>query len=265
MKLTVTDRLMVAALLLCITLPLLAQGVYWESTMTGMGMEQKSQMYYLPKKFKNVSSSQQGNDISIVRLDQSKIYNLMPGDKSYSEMSFSDMEGAAKKTGGEMDARMQEMKKGLESMPPEQRQMAEQMMGRMMNKSPESPIQVEKTGETKSISGFNCTKYVLKQGDKEMATIWATKDLKEFESMKDDFREFAKGMMAMNPLAKSLRDGMQKVEGFPIQTDMAQGMKTVVTKVEKRSIAASEFEIPSGYKKVKPKFQEGMENMKEKK
>lgn len=265
MKLIILRRALLAALVLCVAVSLFAQGVYWESTTTGMGGERKSQMYYLPKMFKGLSTGDQGSEIMIMRLDQSKMYTVTPGDKSYSEMSFAELEGAMKKTGSEMDARMQEMKKRLESMPPEQRQMAEQMMGRFMNKSPESAMQVEKTSETKSISGYNCTKYVVKQGDKEMATIWATKELKEFESMKNDFQEFAKRMMAMNPMARNLGESMQNVEGFPIQTDMPQGMKTVVTKVEKRSIAASEFDIPAGYKKVKSKLQQGMEKQEEKK
>ena len=34
--------------------------------------------------------------------------------------------------------------------------------------------------------------------------------------------------------------------------DMTQGVKTLVTKVEQRAIAASEFEVPAGFTKVEP-------------
>ncbi|HET6272967.1 MAG TPA: DUF4412 domain-containing protein, partial [Bacteroidota bacterium] len=58
---------------------------------------------------------------------------------------------------------------------------------------------------------------------------------------------------------KGLAEGMKKVDGFPIQTEMGQGITTLVTKVEKRSTPASEFTVPAGYKKVDSKMMEGME------
>jgi hypothetical protein len=45
---------------------------------------------------------------------------------------------------------------------------------------------------------------------------------------------------------------MKKVEGFPVQTTIA-GITTTVTKIENKVAAASEFEVPAGYKKVPPK------------
>lgn len=68
-------------------------------------------------------------------------------------------------------------------------------------------------------------------------------------------------MMAMNPMAnKGLGDAFKKIDGFPIQTEMSQGITNTVTKVEKRAASASEFEVPAGYKKVKSKMMEGMDN-----
>ena len=55
-------------------------------------------------------------------------------------------------------------------------------------------------------------------------------------------------------------DAFKKIDGFPIQTEMSQGITNTVTKVEKRTASASEFEVPAGYKKVKSKMMEGMDN-----
>ena len=264
MKVFTLRRALGVAFVVCISTSMFAQGMYWESTTTVMGTEHKSQMYYLPKMFKTVGANPQGESTSIVRLDQSKMYMVNPTEKTYSEMSFEELEGAMKKMGGQMDARMAEAQKRLESMPPEQRAMAEQMMSRMMNKGGSVPTEVEKTVETKTIIGLNCTKYLVKQGDKTLATIWATQDLKEFSRMKEDFREFGRRMMAANPMMKGMQEGMQKVDGFPVQSEMEQGMKSLVTKVESRSIAAGEFNVPAGYKKVKSKLSEGMEKAEDK-
>ena len=236
--------------------PLSAQGTYWESTTTGMGGEHVSQMYYLSKMFKSVTTDEDGGRVVIVRLDKEKIYTLSPKEKTYSEMTFNELEATMKKMGSEMDSHMAEMNEQLASMPPEQRKMVEEMMKKQMNRGGGDEVKVEKTGDSKTISGYSCTKFLVKQDDKEMATIWTTKDLKAFESMRGDFQEFSKRMMSMNPMTKGMGEGMQKVEGFPIETDGARGFKQVVTKVEKRSIAASEFEIPADYKKVKSELQE---------
>jgi hypothetical protein len=131
--------------------------------------------------------------------------------------------------------------------------MVEKMMGdKMLGKKKEGKVEVVNTGEKKTISGYSCTKFVIKEDGKEVAAVWATKDVKDFEAMRRDMEQFSKRMAAMNPMmGKGTAEGIKSVEGFPIETDMGESMKEVVTKIEKRSIAASEFEVPAGYKKVK--------------
>jgi hypothetical protein len=70
--------------------------------------------------------------------------------------------------------------------------------------------------------------------------------------MQKDMKEFGQRMAAQMPKASEMVAAMKKVEGFPIQTTIA-GITTTVTKIEKKVIAASEFEIPAGYTKVAPK------------
>ena len=48
-----------------------------------------------------------------------------------------------------------------------------------------------------------------------------------------------------------LAAAMENLDGFPMETIIG-GMSSTVTKVEKKAIPASEFEIPAGYTKVSP-------------
>lgn len=235
------------------------QGVYWEGTMSGMHVgERVTKMYYMPKKFKAVTGADE--QVMIVRLDKEVIYTLEPKDKTYSEMTFAEMETMMKKAGSKIDSQMEDLKKKMESMPEEQRKMVEKMMGdKMTGKGKEGTAEVSNTGEKKTINGYACTKFVIKQNGNEFMTVWATKDIKEFEPMRKDMEEFSKRMMAMNPMrSKGLVEAMKKIDGFPIETFL-QGVKNVVTKVEKRTTASNEFEVPAGYTKVRPKMMENLE------
>jgi GLPGLI family protein len=247
-------------LVLSITLSVYCQGLYWESTMSGSALGDKtviSKFFSMPKKFKTLTTDENSEAV-IVRLDKELLMMVNSKEKTYSEMTFAEMEGTLKKAGSQMDEKMAEMQKQLENLPEEQRKMVEQMMGdKMQGKKKETPVNVKNTGEKKSINGYSCTKYVVSQDNKEVMTMWVTKDIKEFGAMRKDWEEFSKRMSSLNPMqSTSLIEGIKKIDGFPIETDIAQGIKTVVTKIEKRSTPASEFEVPSGFKKVKPTMME---------
>jgi hypothetical protein len=240
------------------------QGLYWESTRTGSMMGEKSETvkyYYTPKKFKSATGD--SGHVAILRLDKEVMIMLNPKEKTYSEISFADMEKMVKKSSAQMDEKMAELQEKLKNMPEEQRKMVEQMMGnKMPGMKKESKVEVVKSGDTKKISGYSCSKFVVNQDGKELLTVWATKDVKDFETIRKDMEEFRQRMAAMNPvMRKGFTEGLKNIDGFPIETDMGDTMKEVVTKVEKKSIAASEFEIPGGYKKVKSPMMEGKEDV----
>src|SRR5271169_483596 len=78
-----------------------SQGLYWESTTSGGPLKDKenlSQTFAMPKMFKIVNPS----GVMILRMDQEKIYNVDPAKKTYSEMTFAEMEAYAKKAGDKM-------------------------------------------------------------------------------------------------------------------------------------------------------------------
>ncbi len=234
-----------------------AQGVTWEAETTGGKEKDISKSYYMPRKVKMV---QKGNTI-IFRLDQEKMITVNDEDKTYSEISFSELEQMMKQVDETMSSKMAEIKEQMASMPEEQRKMMEKMMAGQMGGMMEEP-EVKRTGETKTINGYNCTKYVVMTGGKETFSVWTTKDVKEFDGMRKDMEEFGKRMAAMTPrMGKSVAAAMTNLEGFPIQQEMA-GMKTTVLSVKKENSPASIFDPPAGYKKVKSEMMEGMEKMK---
>jgi GLPGLI family protein len=254
------------SLALFLVVPVFAQGFYWESTRSGslMGDTSETVKYsYDAKKFK-VVNGENGN-ATILRLDEGVMVMLNPQEKTYWETTFADMEKAAKKASEQMDQKMAELQEKLKNMPEEQREMVEKLMANKMPMAKKEPkLEVVKSGDRKKISGYSCTKYVVNQDGKELLTVWVTKDVKGIETIRKDMNEFRARMTAMNPtISKGFAEGLKNIDGFPIETDMGNTMKEVVTKVEQKSIPASEFKIPEGYKKVKAPMMEGKEDVKE--
>jgi len=229
------------------------QGMTWDTKTVSNGHEMVAHTYYVPKKLKTVTD--QTGEFTIIRIDQEKIYNVKPQDKTYSVVTFAEVEQMGKK----MSAQMDDLQKQMKDMPAEQRKMMEKMLGANMPGAKKDPkIEVIKTGEKKTISGYACTRYSVKQDGKEEVSLWVTPDVKSFASMRQDMLEQTKRMSAMVPGGmKGIAEAMQKVDGFPIVTEMGTIMKSTVTKIEMKTVAASEFEVPAGYTKVENKVLEG--------
>lgn len=214
--------------------------------MMGKTQELHTKGYLKPTKLKSISD-EEGSGI-IIRSDKELIYVIHAKDKTYSEMTFKEFEGHIAK----MNEQMKQMQEQLKNVPPEQREMMEKMMGGMMA---EKEYQLKKTGEKKKIAGHTCEKILLYEGDKEAGELWMTKDI---GSMKDYAKDWSKLMdkLVQGPMAKVYRK-LAELDGFMMQFTMG-GTASTTTKLEKRSISNSEFEIPEGYKKVE------MEKMEEK-
>jgi len=225
------------------------QGLVWESKLVSNGREMVTQTYYVPKKLKTMSGA--GGDFAIIRIDQEKLYNVNAKDSTYSVMTFDELEQMSKK----MNAQMDQLQGQMKDMPEEQRKMMEKMLGDKMSGSKKEPkIDVVRTGEKKTISGFACSRYSVKRDGKEEISVWVTQDVKSYAAMKQDMLEQTKRMSAMTPSGfKGLIEAMQKIDGFPIETDMGTMMKTTVTKVTTKPLAASEFEVPAGFTQVENK------------
>jgi hypothetical protein len=102
------------------------------------------------------------------------------------------------------------------------------------------------------------------QGEKEMVTVWATPDLKEFAGMRKDFEEFSKRIMGQMPGMGAAVEELMKLPGFGMETQFGTMMTQVVTSMEKRTTPAAEYVVPNGYTKVKSEWQQQLEKTDEK-
>jgi hypothetical protein len=224
-----------------------AQGLHWKTTTTtAMGKEMKGEFFCMPRMIKTVSDD---SDVVVVRMDRKMIYTVDTKEKEYSETTFREVDSLMAKMA-------QKMKDRFKNIPEAQRKMMEQMMGGSGN---EGPAVTKNTGEQKKIAGYMCTKNIIMQGEKEMATVWATPDIKEFAGLRKDFEEFSKRMMGQIPGMGAVVEELVKLQGFAMEMQLGTMMTQVVTSMEKRTTPASEYEVPSGLKKVKSEWQKELE------
>jgi hypothetical protein len=236
------------AVALLLAASVFAQGLYTESSSSGGPLGDKARTaksYMMPKMYRHEGDDGQA---VIIRLDRERFYIVNPAEKTYSEMTFKEMEEGMKKAGEQMDKRMAEMQEKMKDMSEEQRKMVEQMMGPAMGgKGKSAKVDVTGPGEKKIINGYKCAKYTASSDGKDLLTMWTSKDVKGFESLRGDWEEFSRRMVALSPVGgKGIAEAFRKIDGFPLHTEM-MGVTTVVTKIEKRSTPASQFEIPDGY------------------
>jgi hypothetical protein len=112
-------------------------------------------------------------------------------------------------------------------------------------------VSVEKTGKTATILGYPCEEYIIQQDD-EAKDLWATTKLGDvYEGFMKSFGQFAK--RRPGGMNDNLELEVIKMKIFPLKsTTTTRGVVTSteeITKIEKRTLAASLFEAPTGYKK----------------
>ncbi len=247
------SRAMALCFALCAAAAAFGQGLTWVSTTSGGPMGDRTSsahMYYMPQMLRVVGN--EGNRTVILRMDQQKIYTLNSNDKTYTEMTFDQLEAMAKKAASRFDANSEEMRKRLEGMPEDQRKMVEKMLAeRNANKDQKAKIDVKKVGQTKQVAGYAATGYTLLRNGKEVLTLWATRDIKGYDAMKKDLRSFNQRLTSLNPMmSKEMSEALKTVEGFPLEVDMTNGVKTVMSNIESKNTPTSEFQVPSGYTKT---------------
>ena len=260
-------KILVVFMALFFAVSVFAQGLYWQTKTEGTVAERATDNFAMPGKFKIVRTGDESEGaIIIARLDKEVFWMLNPEKKTYSEMTFAEMEKMVNKAGAKLDDAMSKMQEEMKDMTPEQRAMVEKMMGGKMHGAQRaSKIDIQKSEKTKTIGGYSCTKYTVKQDENEFMTLWVTKGVSGFDAMAADWKKFAERMSTMSPQsAKGMAEAYKKVDGFPMQTVMnmmGQTVTTTVTTVERRSTPAKEFDIPAGYKKVEGEWKKHMQEM----
>lgn len=206
---------------------------------------ENEKIFYKSGKFKT-SNLTTGKDM-IFRFDKELAWTVDQKDKSYTEITFAQMQEG-------MDKMKSAMKEQMKDMSPEQRQMMEKMMGKSIGKmfsgdEPAIEMSVKRTGKKKTILGYNCELVYLNLNDEPMMEMWITDKL----SMGNDFLEVYEKMGFMKG---KLSDEAKKINGIPLATKMTKDLgmgkmesETEVTKVVKTSVADNEFVVPKGYVK----------------
>jgi hypothetical protein len=207
--------------------PLLATaalaGVYCEQELTTPTQTMKTVWYVSGVKGRMETQGPAGAVVTILRLDQSKMYHLVPQQKTYMEMPI------------------------LKLSPEEEAQVQ---------------VTVTKTAETKKIADYNCTRYdVTTKGTPNMPPEgmtmqwWMTTDA-------DVVDEYAKFFQAQSSSQSSkAATEMAKLKGFPMQQvmDSPMGKTTItVTSVKKQDVPDSMFEVPADYTKTAMPAMPGM-------
>jgi hypothetical protein len=157
-------------------------------------------------------------------------------------------------TEAEMKARRAEMEEKVKSLPPEQRKRIEQMMGGAPGeKSPE--LKFERTGEKKTVNGFDCDVYHVLDGstpkEEDCLAPWSAKMLQ-----RSDFaglRKFAEEMAKDAGVAgRQMFQQFDKYPGFPVlrhPLEPGQHEDEELKSVKRGSIPAAMFAVPAGFTK----------------
>jgi len=206
---------------------------------------EKEKIFYKSGKFK--TSNLTTGKAMIFRFDKELTWSVDHNDKSYTEMTFAQMQQG-------MDKMKSAMKEKMKDMSPEDRKMMEKMMGKNLGKmfggdEPAIEMSVKRTGKKKTILDYSCELIYLNLNNEPMMEMWVADKL----SMGTDFLEVYK---KMGFVKGNLSDEAKKINGIPLANKMTMDMgmgkmetETEVTKVVKTSVSDSEFEIPRGYKK----------------
>lgn len=218
------------------------------------GKKEDQTVYLQQNKVKTVMS----DATMMFDLDKELLYLINPDKKVYWSGKPEDM----KKSTEEAQKKM--MEEQMKKVPPEQREAMkkymEQMQAQKASPKKEVKVTVKKTGEKVTIAGYSGQKYQILVNGKLREETWIATKLKnvsdEFDRAK--WEKFQKALTEMGgeeePFSASREylDLMEK--GFSIKSisyyEEGEKSENVTTKVEKKKIPASEFQIPKGYKKV---------------
>jgi hypothetical protein len=213
------------------------EGLYIETLNISSGLvgetprEELSKTYVAYDKMKVVSSDPQGAEMILDPVKGTLTF-LNPEAKEYYQIDAKGMAQSMSQPGLEQMQAMMEQNK----------------------------VAVEPTEETQKINGWSCKKYrVHKTGMMEVEQeIWATEDVSVDVDRYTDLMSMSgpEGLLGDSPAAKTQRDEMAKIKGYPILTTSKMQMmgstmetKSEVKAIRKEPMPAALFEIPEGYAK----------------
>jgi hypothetical protein len=236
-------RLVTAAALLVVALPVAAEDLTIVSKTTGSGQPATSTDYMTA----TMARYQSGDSDRIIDLKAGRIVTIDHKKKQWSEITAAEIEAAMKKAQAQME-------QAMAGMPPAVREKMQGMTG-----GAAASLKVTKGG-SRTVAGYTCNEYNLSWGTAMTQVTCNTTAI----TMPFDPTQLRKLMTTSNPgMARmmgnmeTMTKEMQQIKGLPIAettTVHVMGKSMVTTKeateIKKGPIPASVFEVPAGYKKV---------------
>lgn len=222
------------------------------------GEETRETIYFQKNKIKTVDSEQ----IMIFDLEKGMLYFLNPDREIYWSGTPEEFQEAMKEA---MKLAMEKMlEKMLEEMAPEQREAYKQFMEGMEEETKEATpekkvkVEVKKTSEKASVAGYSTQKYQVWVDGELKEELWISTEI----NLKDeiDLKKFVQFIQALSGAGEEESYesspeymGLMK-QGYWLRSiNYSLGKKGTVreaTKVEKKRVPDSEFEVPKSYRKV---------------
>ena len=149
-------------------------------------------------RFDSGPSTNRTSTSAIFHCDRSSIINIDHERHTWSEVDMATLNQMATQLG----QAMKEMQEQIQQMPPEQREMLQQMMAdsgaRLPDSSPPPKPQIIRTDRHKTISGYPCTLYELRENGRLTGEVWVApwkatgirrSDMAAFDAMKTFYRQ----------------------------------------------------------------------------
>jgi hypothetical protein len=154
------------------------------------------------------------------------------------------------------EAAQADMKKHMESLPPQAREMMDKMG--MGSTGAEVAVSVKPTGKSEKIAGYEAKEYAIEVGSMR-GSVWATEALQPPGGAKAT-EAFGRMLGSAGPGAK-ISQAMLSVKGVPLRTTMSMmgphGFTTTteVIEVSEKSPPPDVMQVPAGFKKTEqPEF-----------
>jgi hypothetical protein len=159
-----------------------------------------------------------------------------------------------------------DMEKQLAQMPPEQRQMVQQLMKQTLGDAAKVPAtEYAWTGDTMTVAGYACTRVEIRKGGVKRAEYWGTAS-PDFRISEDERKAVAAmhGYLGNSQLVVRGRDVAARAfewdtskDGYPLISRCFDGdSMTVDLKIEswdRKPLSNDLFKVPSGYKQPNTK------------
>ena len=177
---------------------------------------------------------------------------------------YGQMMGAARlAASGQIAGAIEQMQEALKDMPPERRQMMEQIMRSRMGQAGQAPqecreprIEARRTDQQANIAGYPAVRFDILTEGGPVSEVWIAPGITAWKEM--DPQKLARFSAEMGKLAGCGggrgggfgADPSLKLagEGYPVRSmHPATGATVEVVKAESRAIPAAEFQPPAGF------------------